>query len=99
MLYKIRCINTNRGEAHLLDIVQLLDYTLPCASTVFVDITRSSGRTIDPCETIGKDLIDRLASPLRWGQAVHQSGQVEETDQQSRQVVGYHISDCGGLEL
>jgi hypothetical protein len=30
---------------------------------------------------------------------VHQSGQVEETDQQSRQVVGYHISDCGGLEL
>jgi hypothetical protein len=92
-------MDTNRGKAHLLDIVQLLDCTLPCASTVFVDITRSSGRTISPRETIGKDLIDRLASPLRWGQAMHQSGQVEETDQQSRQVVGHHISDCEGSKL
>jgi hypothetical protein len=83
-------MNTNRGEAHLLDIIQLLDNPLPCAAAVFVDITRSSGRTISPCEAIGKDLIDRLTSPLCWGQALHQSGEVEETEQQSKQVVGYH---------
>lgn len=51
-------MNTNRSKAHLLNIVQLLDDTLPGAPTIFVDITRSSGRTIGPRESIGKDLID-----------------------------------------
>jgi hypothetical protein len=86
-------MNTNRSEAHLLNVVQLLDDTLPGAATIFVDITRSSGRTICPRESIGKDLIDRLTSPLCWGEALHQSDQVEETEQQSGQVFGCHISE------
>lgn len=86
-------METNCSKAHLLNVVQLLDDALPRAATVFVDITRSSGRTISPCETVGENLIDRLASPLCWGQALRQSNQIEETEQESRRIVGYHSCD------
>jgi hypothetical protein len=50
--------SSNRSKSHILNIIKLLDQTLPRTAAVIVHITGGCCRTIDPSKAICKDLVD-----------------------------------------
>src|ERR1700712_5227351 len=62
--FKVRV--TDRREPHVLDVIELVDQALPCASTVLVQVTWRTCRAIGTGKAVSDDLVNRLRSPLLW---------------------------------
>ena len=69
---------THCREPHVLDIVKLVDQSLPGATAVPVQITWCGRRAVGPRKTVGDDLVDGLGSPLSRCQGGRTSAQYEE---------------------
>ena len=52
------------GESHVLYVVQVVDYSLPRATTVICEITAGRRASIGLSKAVGKKLVDRLRPPL-----------------------------------
>ncbi len=53
----------DRCKSHVLYVVQIVDYPLPCAPAVISEITASRPIPIGSSVAVGEKLVDRLRSP------------------------------------
>lgn len=56
------------GEAHVLDVIQMVYDTAPGAAAVDLvsGVAGCGGGTVGAREAVGEDLVDGLGPPLRW---------------------------------
>lgn len=68
-----KTVQTHGGESHALDVIQLVDNSLPCSSTVQLHSCIASGgsRAICARKTVGDQLINGSASPVFVAGAGH----------------------------
>lgn len=73
----------DRSEAHLLNVIQLIDEPDPSATAVLIQIARCRRRPITPCKPVGHDLIDRLPPPFGWSETIRQDNAGEDGGQET----------------
>jgi len=72
-----------RSEAHLLNVIQLIDESNPSATAVLIQIARCRRRPITSCKPVGHDLIDRLSPPFGWSETIRQDSTGEDGRQET----------------
>jgi len=72
---------THGGKAHPLDIIQLVDDALPAPPAVdlIACIAGRRRRPVGARKTVGEQLVDRLATPLRGGQRARGRSKTQES--------------------
>lgn len=75
-------MGTYSCEAHVLDVVKVVDYTPPRSSAIvpIQRITSRRHRAISSRKPIGQDLIHRLRFPLRRCKRSHRVGECESRE-------------------
>lgn len=82
-LVKKKKIRSYRSEAHLLNVIQLIDESNPSATAVLIQIARCRRRPITSCKPVGHDLIDRLSPPFGWSETIRQDNTGEDGRQET----------------
>lgn len=91
--------NPNSVEAHVLDVVKLVDHALPCATTVD-SVTRVTSRAgaIGGSKTVDDELVDGSATPVIRRSGQRRNGQERKYENASQHSCRNKLKDEGESE-